>query len=283
MKPAPFVYHRPTTLAETFELLERYGDDGRILAGGQSLVPSLNMRLATPGAVIDINRVPGLDAIRVAPDGLVFGAMARQEAVGRSPLVAQHAPLIAQAIPHLAHLAIRTRGTFGGSIALADPAAELPACIVALDATVRAARRGGAVRDIPAARFFKGIYATALEAGEILTEVVIPLPAPGWRDHFDELARRRGDYALVGLAARCRVVRDRVEEARLVYTGVGLAPVRAARAEAGRRPEQAVFADADRALDSDLDPPSDVHASARLRRHLAKVLLRRALTRLVEG
>lgn len=284
MKPASFAYHRPATLDEAFELLARYGPDGRILAGGQSLVPVLNMRLATPSALIDINRLPALDRIQLTAEGLVIGALARQEAVERSPLVARHAPLIAQAMPHVGHLAIRTRGTFGGSLAQADPAAELPASVVALGATVRVARRGG-VREIPAARFFRGIYTTALEPGEILTEVVIPPIQPGWRSSFEELARRHGDYALVGLAAHCRVTDGRIEEARLVFTGVGLTPVRASRAETAlvsRRPDAKVLTDAGRALDADLDPPTDVHASASLRRHLARVLLTRTLTRFLE-
>lgn len=284
MKPAPFAYHRPATLDEAFDLLGRYGPDGRVLAGGQSLVPALNMRLATPAALIDINRLPALDRIQLTPEGLVIGALARQEAVARSPLVAQHAPLIALAMPHVGHLAIRTRGTFGGSLAQADPAAELPACVVALAATLRLARRDG-VREMPAARFFRGIYTTALEPGEILTEVVVPPVQPGWLSSFAELARRHGDYALVGLAAHCRVSNRAMVEVRLVFTGVGLTPVRATRAEAalvGRHPDANVLAEAGRALDADLDPPSDVHASAPLRRHLARVLLTRVLTRLLE-
>jgi carbon-monoxide dehydrogenase medium subunit len=284
MKPARFAYHRPATLDEAWELLERYGPDGRILAGGQSLVPALNMRLATPAALIDINRLPGLDRISLTPEGLVIGALARQEAVEHSPLVARHAPLIAQAMPYVGHLAIRTRGTFGGSLALADPAAELPASVVALGATVRAARRGR-VREIPAAQFFRGIYTTALEPGEILTEVVVPPTQPGWRSAFDELARRHGDYALIGLAAHCRVTNGMIDEARLVFTGVGLTPVRATRAEAivvGRGCDAGVLAEAGQALEADLDPPADVHASVALRRHLARVLLTGVLTRLRE-
>lgn len=285
MKPAPFAYHRPATLDEAFDLLERYGPDARILAGGQSLIPTLNMRLATPAALIDINRLSGLDRISLTPDGLVVGALARQEAVEHSPLAAQHAPLIAQAMPHVGHPVIRTRGTFGGSLALADPAAELPACIVALGARVRVAGRSG-TREIPAAGFFRGIYSTALKPGEILTEVVIPPIQPGWRSAFDELARRHGDYALVGLAAHCRVSNGAVTEARLVFTGVGLTPVQASRAEAvvaGHRADAGVLAEAGRALDADLDPPADVHASTTLRRHLARVLLARVLARLPEG
>ena len=285
MKPAPFAYCRPATLDEALESLARLGPDARVLAGGQSLVPALNMRLAQPSALVDINRVPGLDGIRLAPEGLVIGALARQEAVLRSPLVAQHAPLIAQAMPHVAHLALRTRGTFGGSLALGDPAAELPACAGALDAILRVARRAGE-REIPAARFFRGIYATALEPGEILTAAVFPTRAAAWRFHFDELARRHGDYALVALAAAARVDGGAIAEARLVFAGVGLTPVRATRGEAvlaGRRPDAATLAEAGRALDADLDPPSDVHASAALRRHLARVLMARALAALVTG
>lgn len=285
MKPAHFTYHRPATLDEALELLERYGAGGRILAGGQSLVPALNMRLATPAALIDINRLPGLERISLTPEGLVIGALARQEAVEHSPLVARHAPLIAQAMPYVGHLAIRTRGTFGGSLALADPAAELPASVVALGATVRAARRGR-VREIPAAQFFRGIYTTALEPGEILTEVVVPPTQPGWRSAFDELARRHGDYALIGLAAHCRITNGMIDEARLVFTGVGLTPVRATRAEAAvasRGLDARVLAEAGQALAADLDPPADVHASVALRRHLARVLLARVLTRLLEA
>jgi carbon-monoxide dehydrogenase medium subunit len=228
---------------------------------------------------VDINRLPGLDGIHAGPEGLVIGALARQEAVLRSPLVARHAPLIAQAMPHVAHLALRHRGTVGGSLALGDPAAELPACAVALDAVLRVARPGGE-RQIPAASFFRGIYTTAMEPGEILTALVIPPAAPGWRDHFSELARRHGDYALVALAARCRLEGDRVAESRLVLAGVGLTPVRATRGEAalaGRQLTAEAIAAAARAAAAALDPPGDVHASAALRRHLARVLVERAL------
>src|SRR5262245_4574726 len=270
MKPAPFEYHWPTSLRETFELLDHYGDNGRILAGGQSLVPALNMRLATPSAVIDINRLPGLDSIRLASEGLVLGALTRHETLERSPLVREHAPLIALAMPHVGHRAIRTRGTVGGSLALADPAAELPACVVALDATIRTARRGGG-RAIRAADFFRGVYTTALEPGEVLTEVVIPAPGPGWRSAFAELARRHGDYALVGLAAHAAVRDGLVETIRLVFFGVGSTPRRAPTAEAAIVAGRGAEAIPDR----DIDPPGDVHASRALRRHLARVLLGR--------
>jgi carbon-monoxide dehydrogenase medium subunit len=283
VKPAPFAYHRPASLDEALALVQRYGADGRILAGGQSLVPALNMRLATPAALIDINRLPGLDGISLEPEGLVIGALARHEAVEASPLVARHAPLIAQAMPHVGHRAIRTRGTVGGSVALADPAAELPACLVALEAIVRVAGRGSR-RDIPARRFFRGIYTTDLAPGEIVTAVVVPPIGPGWRSHFAELARRHGDYALVGLACHCRVDGGVFKEPRLALCGVGATPVRASRAEAalsGRRPDPDVVAEAGHALDADLDPPGDVHGSPALRRHLARVLLARAVAQIV--
>jgi carbon-monoxide dehydrogenase medium subunit len=284
MKPAPFEYHRPTSLAEAFDLLDRYGEDGRILAGGQSLVPTLHMRLVAPRAVIDINRLPDLDAIRLAPDGLVIGALARQEAVERSPLVKEHAPLIAAAMPHVGHSAIRARGTIGGSLALGDPAAELPACAVALGATIGVTGRGGP-RRIAAADFFRGIYTTAAEPGEIVTELGVPR-AVGWRWEFEELARRHGDFALAGLAAGARVEGEVLAELRLVFFGVGTKPVRAHRAEsalAGRRAEPAALDAAGRAVEAEIDPPGDIHGSPALRRHLAHVLLTRVVRRLAAG
>jgi carbon-monoxide dehydrogenase medium subunit len=284
VKPAPFAYYRPTSLDEALALLERYGTDGRLLAGGQSLVPALNMRLAAPAALIDINRLPGLDGISLEREGLVIGALARHEAVEGSSLVARHAPLISQAMPHVGHRATRTRGTLGGSVALADPAAELPACLVALDAVIRVAGRGGR-REIPAVNFFRGIYTTDLAQGEIVTAVVVPPIRLSWRSRFDELARRHGDYALVGLAAHCRVEGGVIKEARLAFCGVGPTPVRALRAElalGSRRPSAEVLAEAGRALDADLDPPGDVHGSPIFRRHLARVLLGRMMAKIVE-
>jgi len=283
VKPVPFAYHRPASLEEALALLERYGPDSRVLAGGQSLVPALNMRLAAPAALIDINRLPGLDGISLEPGGLVIGALVRHGVVEDSALVARHAPLIAQAMPHVGHRAIRTRGTVGGSVALADPAAELPACLIALDAMVRVAGRGSR-RDIPAQRFFRGIYTTDLAPGEIVTAVVVPPIGPGWSSRFAELARRHGDFALVGLAAHCRVDGGVIKEARLAFCGVGPAPVRAVRAEAvlsGRRLDPDVVAEAGSALDADLDPPGDVHGSPALRRHLARVLLARTVAQIV--
>jgi len=282
VKPVPFAYHRPASLAEALALLERYGPDGRILAGGQSLVPALNMRLATPAALIDINRVPGLDGISLEREGLVIGALARHETVETSSIVARHAPLISQAMPHVGHRAIRARGTVGGSVALADPAAELPACLVALDAVIRVAGNG-IQREIPAVKYFRGIYTTDLAQGEMVTAVVVPPIRLPWRSRFDELARRHGDFALVGLAAHCRVEGGVVKEARLAFCGVGATPLRALHAElalSAARPGANASAEACRALDADLDPPGDVHASPALRRHLARVLLARTLAQI---
>jgi aerobic carbon-monoxide dehydrogenase medium subunit len=284
MKPAPFEYHRPASLAETFDLLDRYGEEGRILAGGQSLVPALNLRLASPRAIIDINRLPDLDAICEAPEGLVIGALVRHDALEHSALVRERAPLIAAAVVHVGHSAIRARGTIGGSLALADPAAELPACAVALGATIRVSRRGG-VRDITAGQFFRGVYTTALEPGEIVTAITVPVAAPGWRWGFDELARRHGDFALAGLASGVRLEGEVIAETRLVFFGVGGTPVRARSVEsalAGRRPDPAVLTAAGAALDRDLDPPGDIHGSPALRRHLARVLLARVVRGLAE-
>jgi aerobic carbon-monoxide dehydrogenase medium subunit len=284
VKPVPFVYHRPASLEEALALLERYGPDGRILAGGQSLVPALNMRLATPAALIDINRVPGLDGISLEREGLVIGALARHEAVETSSLVARHAPLISQAMPYVGHRAIRTRGTVGGSVALADPAAELPACLLALDAVIRVAGRS-TQREIPSVKFFRGIYTTDLAQGEIVTAVVVPPIRLPWRSRFAELTRRHGDFALVGLAAHCRVEGGVIKEARLAFCGVGATPVRALRAElafsAAPPGTDDALADAGRALEADLHPPGDVHASPALRRHLARVLLERAMAQII--
>jgi carbon-monoxide dehydrogenase medium subunit len=238
------------------------------------------MRLATPRALIDINRLPGLGTIRETANGLVIGALARHDELERSLLVRERAPLISAAMPYVGHAAIRSRGTFGGSLALADPAAELPACVVALDAALRLATRRG-TREVPAADFFRGIYTTALQPGELLIEVVIPTAEAGWRSGFDELARRHGDFALAGLAARLLLDAGRLRDARLVFFGVGPTPVRARRAEAALVAAGDIGAARSAAV-QELDPPGDVHGSPALRRHLAGVLLTRVLGRLLE-
>jgi CO/xanthine dehydrogenase FAD-binding subunit len=286
MKPASFVYHRPATLDEALALLADHGGDAKPLAGGQSLIPAMNFRLARPAILIDLERVRELAFMTAGPDGLRLGAMTRQRDVERSPLAARAAPLLHETLPFIAHPQIRNRGTIGGSLAHADPAAELPAVALALDARLHLKRRDGA-RWIPAAEFFTGLFATALAPEELLVEVAVPAPAArtGWA--FEEVARRHGDYALVGVAAVVTLdTQGRCERVRLALLSVGEGPVLAAQA-AGLLVGQVPSADliraaADAAATSDIDPPGDIHASPAYRRQLAAVLTRRALTRALE-
>lgn len=275
---------RARSLDEVFAVLAVGADEAKILAGGQSLVPALNMRLLEPRLLVDINGIAGLGAIDEHEGGLRIGALARHAAVGRSPLVARLAPLIHQAIPHIAHPAIRNRGSFGGSLAQADPAAELPACAVALDAVIQVAGARGQ-RSILARHFFKGLYETALAADEVIIAVDIPEPASGMRSVFLELARRRGDYAMLGLAATARVAGGVLHGSRLVFFGVGGMPMEAAKAastlEEGAPLER--IAIAQDALSDDLDPSGDLQADGATKRHLAQVLLARAVRALAGG
>jgi len=286
MKPAPFVYHRPATLDEALALLAEHGGEAKPLAGGQSLIPAMNFRLARPAVLVDLNRVAELAYVRGGRDGLQIGAMTRQRAVERSDAVRRAAPLLAEAMPFIAHPQIRNRGTVGGSLAHADPAAELPAVMLALEARFRARGVKGE-RWIPAAEFFRGILETALGPDELLMEVAVP-ESPARTGHaFEELARRHGDYALVGVAARVTLDRrERCHAARITLFSVGDGPVLAAAAAAlllGQEPSpEAMGAAADAAAQRDIDPPSDIHASAVYRRRLAAVLTRRALARAVE-
>ena len=279
MKPAPFAYARPESLEDAIDLLEAHGEDARVLAGGQSLMATLNMRLSAPELLVDIGRVPGLARIEVTAGGLRIGAMTRHAEVEASGLVASHAPLIARAMAHIAHPAVRNRGTFGGSIAFADPAAELPACAVALGARMTIAGRGGA-RSVEADAFFRGLYETALGPGDILTAVELPRAEAGWRSGFMELARRHGDYAMIGLAAHMEVADGRFGRGRLVFFAVGERPVSAARSAAlleGERWSDALGVRIAEALNEELDPFEDLNADAAMRRHLAGVLARRVL------
>lgn len=284
MKPAPFRYARPRSLADALELLGAGDHDVKLLAGGQSLVPMLNLRLLRPTVLVDLNGVPGLDHIAPLPDGgLTLGALVRHADLVQSPFVRERTPLLAEAARHIGHPAIRHRGSLGGSLAHADPAAELPAALLALDAELILEGPRGS-RAVAADRFFQGLLATALASDEILTAVRVPAHGRGWG--FGEVVRRRGDFAMAGVA----VVVDRrapagpCDSARIVGFGVGDRPMR--------------FADAERAfLDADAgnaaaragaavmcDPPTDVHASAAYRRHLAAVItedaVRQALARL---
>lgn len=280
MKAPRFAYARPASVAEALALLAQHRGEARLLAGGQSLAPMLNFRVAAPKLLVDINRIPGLSGIAVTKDAVRIGAMTRHAEVERSPEVARHLPLVAEAIRHVAHPAVRNRGTLGGSCALADPAAELPACALALAATFVVAGPAGE-RRVPAAEFFTGLYATALAPEEMLVAAEFPLPAPGYRSAFGELARRHGDYAIVGVAAHALARDAKLRDLRVAFFGVEDRPVRGARLERaleGRAPG-AVDAALDE-LDADLAPRADLHASAETRRRLAKVLARRVLAKL---
>ena len=285
MKPAPFAYVRAETLGHALGLLAEHGDDARVLAGGQSLMASLNMRLSAPRLLVDITRVDGLSGIAESAGGVRIGALARHADVGASDAVSRLAPLVAEAVPHVAHPAIRNRGTFGGSLAFADPFAEFPACALALDARMIVAGPGGE-RAVEARDFFTGLYETALGAGEILVAVEIPAPPPGRRSRFLEFARRRGDYAVIGLAARAEIADGVFGGARLVFFGAGDRPVPAPGAAALLEGETWSDGLADRlaaALAAELDPPSDLNADGPMRAHLAGVLARRVLGSMAAG
>ncbi len=278
MKPAPFAYTKARTLKEAVALLAKHKDDARLLAGGQSLIATLNMRLSAPELLIDINGIKGLDGIAKKGKFIEIGALARHVQVERSDLIAKHAPLIARAMPHIGHAAIRNRGTFGGSIAFADPAAELPACLLALGGEVVANGPKGK-RTIKAESFFKGLFETALGPKDVLTAIRIPVADKNTRTGFAELARRHGDYAIVGLAACARAKGKGLSDVRLCFFGVGATPVRQRKAEAalaGGNIEAAVAA-------LDLDPQDDVQATAAVKKHLAGVLLRRVAKQLMEA
>lgn len=279
MKPAPFCYAAAESLEHALALKAEHGDDARFLAGGQSLVPAMNFRLAQPAWLIDVHRLAALEYVKAAAEGeLRIGALTRHRTLERDALVARHAPLIAQAMPHIAHSAIRNRGTIGGNLAHADPASELPAIMLALGARLRACSVRGE-RWIPADAFFRGVFTTALESDEMLVEIAIPAAPPRTGTSFMEIARRRGDYALVGVAASVTIGADgRCGAASLALCNVGPTPIAAAaRGLIGKAIDpaaiEAVVADLGRAI----DPPANVHASAAFRRHLAGVLTRRAL------
>ena len=282
MKPAPFRYLAPTTLDEALDALSQYGYEAKLLAGGQSLIPTMNFRLAQPGVLIDLNRIPGFGYIEPASTGGIrIGAMARQRAVEQSPLVAERVPLLSATMPYIAHVQIRNRGTIGGSLAHADPAAELPAVVSALGGTI-IARGPSGERSIDVQDFHVGLFATELAPDELLAEILLPPQPPRSGFAIQEIARRRGDYALVGVAVYVEVDEDgRCSRARLVYFSVGDGPVMATSAATvlvGEMPTAALIEEAaQQAATMDLEPPGDIHASATYRRHLAQVLGRRAL------
>jgi carbon-monoxide dehydrogenase medium subunit len=275
-----FRYHRPSSVDEAVGLLADFGADAKVLAGGQSLVPLLALRLSHPEHLVDIGRVEGLDTIDDGPDGLTVGAGVRHADLELSPVAGRAAPLVAAAMPHIGHRAIRNRGTVCGSLAHADPAAELPAVTLAVDAEL-VVRSSAGERTIPAGDFYLGYLSSALDETELLTAVRFP-PWPartGWS--VQEISRRHGDYALVGLAAVLGVGEDgRIERAALSFFGAGATPVRVAEAERmllGAQPDPAAFAEAAEAVTRTIDPPGDNHATAAYRAHVAGVLTRRCL------
>ena len=286
MKPAAFSYHAPRTVDEALALLRNYGDEGKLLAGGQSLVPTMNFRLAQPTALIDLNGIDDLFFIREDNDELRCGAMTRQRAVERSVVVKRIAPLLHETMPHIAHAQIRNRGTIGGSLAHADPAAELPAVAVALDARMYV-RSVTDARWVAARDFYVGLFATAMLPEEMLVEVAFPQLRFGSGWAFEEVARQHGNYAMCGAAAVIGLDGNgAVENARLVYFSVGEGPVVAEQAAAllvGEQPNaEAIRAAADTAATQDIDPVGDIHAGPAYRRNLAGVLGERVLTRACE-
>jgi carbon-monoxide dehydrogenase medium subunit len=284
MKPAPFEYYAPASVEEALDLLTEHGYDAKALAGGQSLIPTMNFRLSQPSVMVDLNNISDLFFIRPDENGGVrLGAMARHAQVGSDPLIAERAPLIAETMPKIGTIQIRNRGTFGGSIAHADPAAELPAVSVALDGRFRLRSRAGE-RWVAAKDFFVGLFATLLEPEELLVEISIPPlpPRSGWA--LEEVARRPHDFALVGVAAVVTLDdRNICQGASLVFLSVGDGPVEASQAAdvlvGQTMTSETMRTAAERAASADIDPSSDIHASADFRRHLSAVLARRALER----
>jgi carbon-monoxide dehydrogenase medium subunit len=282
MKASAFAYARPTSVAKALELLAAHGDKAKVLSGGQSLMPAMNLRLINPEFVVDIGELAELRGIVVKGDVLTIGALTRHVDVLKSPEIAAHAPLLRDATSHVAHPAIRNRGTLGGSLAHADPAAELPACMVALDATV-IARGPHGERRIAAREFFTGIYETALSPRELLVAVELPVARTGSAHFFDEFARRHGDYAIVGLAAQSIIAGGQFTALRLGFFAVGDRPLLALAAaklvNVAVTPE--LLAKAAAALGEELDPPEDQQATPAMRRHLAKILVSRCVSTLL--
>jgi carbon-monoxide dehydrogenase medium subunit len=280
VKPPPFEFHAPDSVAEALNLLDQLGDEAKVLAGGQSLMPLLYLRLARPAHLVDINALTELSTIDANNGGLKLGAMVRQRAAERSDAVRQRNPLLAEALPLIGHPQIRNRGTIGGSLAHADPASELPAVAAALDAelVVQSEKRGQ--RTLKPDQFFLTFLTTAIEPDELLVEIRLPAwPAQaGWS--YQEISRRHGDFALVGVAVLLRLANNQIQEARLAFTGAGAAPIRAHDAERqlhGQLASEETFRAAAEQAAQALDPMDDVHAPAQYRRHVAKVLARRAL------
>jgi len=284
VKPAPFDYHAPTSLDDAVALLRGLGDDAKVLAGGQSLVPILAMRLSRFDALVDLRRVDALRGIQRSNGEVAVGAMTAQATVERDPSVAEHVPLLAKAAPLIGHFQIRNRGTVGGSIAHADPAAELPAVALALDAELDITGPDGA-RTVPAADFFVSTFMTALEPADVLTAVRFPEWGAGSGFAVEEVARRHGDFALAGVACGVQVEGGTVLRAAIAMFAMGSTPVRAGAAEAAVAGAATDGLDAEalgRIALEDVDPPSDIHASGAYRRKVGAALVARALRRALE-
>ncbi len=282
MKASAFSYARATSVVNALELLVAHGDKAKVLSGGQSLMPAMNLRLISPELIVDIGEIAELRGIGVRGDVLSIGALTRHVDLLRSPEIAAHAPLLKEAVAHVAHPAIRNRGTLGGSLAHADPASELPACMVALNATIVVRGQAGE-RRIAAEDFFTGIYETALSAQELLISVELPVAQKNSTHFFHEFARRHGDYAIVGLAAQATVKGGVFADLRMAFFAVGDRPVlaKAAKKLVNVALTPAVLSDASTALGEELDPQEDQQASTSMRRHLAKVLLGRCTSALL--
>jgi carbon-monoxide dehydrogenase medium subunit len=282
MKAAAFSYARATSVVNALELLVAHGDRAKVLSGGQSLMPAMNLRLISPELIVDIGELAELRGIAVSGDALTIGALSRHVDLLRSPEVAAHAPLLTDAIVHVAHPAIRNRGTIGGSLAHADPASELPACMVALNATI-IIRGPAGERRMAAENFFTGIYETALSPQELLIAVELPVGRKNSAHFFHEFARRHGDYAIAGLAAQAVVEGNVFADLRLGFFAVGDRPIltRAASRLMNVPITSAVLSEVSAALAEELDPQDDQQATASMRRHLAKVLLVRCVATLL--
>jgi aerobic carbon-monoxide dehydrogenase medium subunit len=282
MKASAFSYARATSVVNALELLVAHGDKAKVLSGGQSLMPAMNLRLISPELIVDIGEIAELRGIAVRGDVVSIGALTRHVDLARSSEISAHAPLLTEAIAHVAHPAIRNRGTLGGSLAHADPASELPACMVALNATIVVRGQAGE-RRIAAADFFKGIYETALSAQELLVAVELPAAQKNSAHFFFEFARRHGDYAIAGLAAQAIVQGGGFTDLRIVFFAVGDRPLlaKAANKLVNVAVTPAALSDASAALGEELEPQGDQQASASMRRHLAKVLLARCTSALL--
>jgi CO/xanthine dehydrogenase FAD-binding subunit len=280
MKPAPFSLLRPKSVDEALSLLRSHSDEAKVLAGGQSLVPLMNFRLARPSYLVDLNQIEALSGIKIEDRTLTIGAMVRQREVERSPVIAERLPILRDAMEQVGHAAIRNRGTVGGSLVHADPSAELPLLSVTLDGVFQLQSLRGK-RAVAARDFYQGYLVTDIASDELLIEITLPLPPPGAGWCFTEIARRHGDFAIVAAAIVLGLDRNRrLDFARVGLGGVGPTPIRVTAAEdmlVGQKPDTELYRRAGDAAAHAIDPPNDIHASATYRRHISSVLVRRAL------